>query len=339
MATPTKSEIISKATEMWKTDRAKANDPSFDINPEYSELLESGYISSARSELMYNLETKNKQWIDVDNFQSFSFDSVEIMKTTGFVSGSRGSGKTDIAMMISDKLMNENINVIVFDPSTDWIQRSNIPEYMTVKPYDDLPIPERSVVFDISHLTPLNQQKIVENFAKKLFEYQLNNSAKRFFLVLEEAQIFFPLNSLRSKNTQNSMRLVTVGRNVGTSLCAVSQYPALIDKELIKNSGQIWIGYTTEMNTLRYWKGILGSYTDKLKELSSGQFLYYHKNNIGLTEIESYEGTTAKEQIVVSEPKLITVPVRTTHNYAVAKSLIISLLLIMAIAYGLTQML
>jgi hypothetical protein len=135
------------------------------------------------------------------------------------------------------------------------------------------------------------------------------------------------------------MRILTVGRNVNVSVCAISQFPALIDKELVKHSGQIYIGYCSEPNTLSYWRGILGKTTDQLKTLKNGEFVYYCRNEISKIQIELYEGTTTKEQIVVSEPKLITVPVRTTHDYAVAKSLIISLLLIMAIAYGLTQML
>lgn len=182
MTTPTKAEIISKAVEMWKNDRAKANDPSFDINPEVSELQEGGYLSSARSELMRNPETKYAEWQNTENFVDFQFDLKEAMQTTIFVSGSRGVGKSDIAMYAVDQLKNEGIICVVFDSSVDWLKRSSITRYITVQTYTVLEVPNESTIFDISLLTPMEQQKTVESFCKKLFEFQLN-SDKHYYLV------------------------------------------------------------------------------------------------------------------------------------------------------------
>ena len=82
--------------------------------------------------------------------------------------------------------------------------------------------------------------------SKTLFEFQLN-SAKRFYVIFEEAQTSFPLYAMRSKNFQNSLRVVSVGRNVGVSACAISQFPSLVDKELVKNAQQIYVGVTSEI--------------------------------------------------------------------------------------------
>jgi hypothetical protein len=229
------------------------------------------------------------------------FDTVEAMRTTAFVSGSRGTGKSDVAMMIAEQLQNEGVTIAVFDSSLDWIRRSSISHYVTVQPYSKLEVPEQSMIFDISQLTPLQQQETVENFNKRLFESQLN-SEKRFFVVFEESQLYFPLNGMRSKKCQNSMRLLTVGRNLGISVCAISQFPATCDKELIKNSGQIYVGYCAEPNTLSYWLGLLGNKTFELKNLQNGQFLYYNRNKISKTQIEPFEGITAKTEIINEKP-------------------------------------
>jgi len=301
MTTPNKSQIVEKATELWRTERARANDPSYDLTPEIEELREGGYLSSAQGALMHSLEREHSEWVhngsELENFDDFQFDVAESMQTTAFVSGSRGVGKSDICMRIAEELQSRGIIVIVFDPSMDWLKRSNIEKYITVTPYSDLPIPETSTIFDVSRLTPNQAQESVENFCGKLFEFQVGNSAKRFYLVLEEAQIYFPLNSLRSRKTQNSVRLLTVGRNFNISICAVSQFPSLIDKELIKNASQIWIGCTSELNALKYWKGILGKHVEKLKDLLNGQFVYYCRNKITTIEIEPYESTVQKTQI------------------------------------------
>jgi len=266
-----------------------------------SELREDGYLSVAKSELMRdNCKAENEKWNEYnENLESseFHFNAKEGMNTTTFISGSRGVGKSDVAMRIVDELKNDGVVCIVFDPSRDWVQRSSVSQYFTVKPYSDLPIPESNTVIDISQLTPMQQQGIVELFCKNLFEFQLDKSTKKFYIVLEEAQLFFPLNSLRSLKTQNSMRILTVGRNFSVSLCAISQFPALIDKELVKHAGQIFIGYTSETNTMQYWKGILGKKAEDLKTLQNGEFVYYCRNKINKIQIEPYDNNTFKTEI------------------------------------------
>jgi len=308
MTTPRKEEIIAKALELYYYDMAKSGIQNVNT-PEISELCESGYLSSARSSLMHNLETQHSEWIhngsESENFVDFQFDDAEAMRTTSFVSGSRGVGKSDVAMRIAQELHNEGITVIVFDPSMDWLKRSSIAQYFTVKPFSDLPIPETSTIFDISRLTPNQAQQTVERFCKMLFEFQVDTAVKRFYIVFEEAQIYFPLSALSSKNTQNTMRLLTVGRNFNVSMCAISQFPALVSKELIKHSGQLFLGYASEPNTLTYWKGILGKKAEQLKELDNGEFIYFNRNKISKINIEPFESNTVKTRIEVPEPQTL----------------------------------
>jgi hypothetical protein len=303
MGIPNKHQIVEKAIELWKNDRVRANDPSFDLTPEIEELREGGFLSAAQSALMRNPESKNAEWLDSSKDAetlAFQFDTKEGMTTTTFISGSRGVGKSDVAMKISDQLMKEGILVVVFDCSGDWVKRSGIRRYLKADPLSDLAIQDQNVIVDTSMLTPMQQQNCVEWFCRKLFEYQLN-SAKRFYLIFEEAQIFFPLNSLRSLRAQNTMRILTTGRNFGVSLCAISQFAATIDKELVKHAGQIFLGYASEQNTLAYWKGILGKKAEDLKKLQNGQFVYFNRNKISLTEIEPYESDVCKTQIQIPE--------------------------------------
>lgn len=130
MTCPNKKAIIEKAIELFHNERAKNGDPSFNIEPEISELSEGGYLSSAQSELMRNPESKNAEWKsyneNLENSSDLKFDVKEGMATTTFITGSRGIGKSDAAMKISDQLMKEGILVVVFDCSGDWIKRSGI---------------------------------------------------------------------------------------------------------------------------------------------------------------------------------------------------------------------
>lgn len=334
MTTPRKAEIIAKATELFHHERFKNGDPSFDIEPELNELRESGFLSAARSSLMTSVERKNEQWLkkteSVENLADFQFDIKEAMQTTCFISGSRGVGKSDIAMRIAQELQNDGIIIITFDPSCDWLKRSSIEQYFTVKPFSNLPIPACSTIFDLSRLTPIEMRQCVEGFSKKLFDCQVDNSEKNFYLVFEEAQIYFPLSALSSKNTQNTMRLLTVGRNFDVSLAAISQFPALVSKELVKHSQQIWIGCCAEPNTLKYWHGLIGKYSEKLRQLSNGEFIYYCRNKIGKIQIEPFENNTVKTRIVLPEPNSVE-PIKPKEQISVVPLLRLGVILGFAI--------
>jgi DNA helicase HerA-like ATPase len=198
----------------------------------------------------------------------------------------------------------------------------------------DLQIPETSIIFDISLLTPLEQQRTVEVFCQKLFQYQLNSN-KRFYLVFEEAQIYFPLNSIRAKRYQYTTRVLTVGRNVGISICAISQFPSLIDCELRKNAQQIYVGCSSEPNTLAYWKGILGKNADQLKDLQNGEFLYYCRNKLSKIQIEPYENHTTKTRIAIPEPIIQPIPQPKQNNTHTISTLITAFLWFTAILLAL----
>lgn len=193
MTTPKRAEILEKALELYAKDQYRNGcEQLAEITPEYSELAESGYISTAMSELMRdNPSHAVQEWQDYDaeteNLEGFKFDTREAMNTTTFISGSRGTGKSDTAMYAVDQLKNEGIICVAFDSSLDWIRRSSISRYVTLRPYSILEVPMESTIFDISLLTPMEQQKIVEHFSEKLFTYQLNSN-KKYYIIFEECQ-------------------------------------------------------------------------------------------------------------------------------------------------------
>ena len=339
MTTPDKKAIIEKAIELWRQDRIRANDPSFDINPEIEELREGGYLCVAQSQLMMSLAREHeefKEYADhTENFNDFQFDKIEAMQTTTFISGSRGVGKSDVSMRIVDQLTSEGIICVAFDSSMDWLKRSSISRYVTIKPYSDLKIPDQNTIIDMSMLTPNQQQAIVERFCEKLFEHQINDMANKYYLVFEESQLYFPLNSIRAKRYQYTTRVLTVGRNVGISLCAISQFPSLIDAELRKNAQQIYIGCTSEKNAVNYWRSILDKNADQLKNLQNGEFLYYCRNKLSKIQIEPYESNIQKHQINIPEPIIQPIPQPKQNNTQAISTLIVAFMWFTAIVLAL----
>lgn len=302
MGMPNKQQIVEKAIELWKNDRVRANDPSFDITPEIEELREGGYLSSSQSALMRNPESKNAEWLkesESAETSAFTVDIDTLFESNGLILGSRHTGKSDVGMFVSDVCIEKGSIVVVFDPSLDWIARSSIKQYVKVEPYRTLDAPCESTIFDTSLLSPSEHARIVENFAKNLFEYQAQASNRKQYLVIfEESHTYFYQGCMRSKNLANCVRLLSVGRNVGIACVLISQFASMLDKFAIKHStSQMWCGFTREPNDLMYLKQILGSDVKELSKLSDGQFIYLTRNAIQKISIEPYTSTTPKSAI------------------------------------------
>ncbi|MCW4042601.1 MAG: hypothetical protein NWE90_02605, partial [Candidatus Bathyarchaeota archaeon] len=222
------------------------------------------------------------------------------------------TGKSDLAMLICERAMKQNTIIVVFDPSQDWIRRSSIKRYLKVESYTNLEIPSESLVYDLSLLSPIESQKVVERFSKRLFNYQAKipeDKRRQYLVILEESHTYFYQGSMQSKRMQNSVKMLSVGRNVDIAVLLISQFASMLDKFAIKHSiSQVWFGYTREPNDLKYLRLILGDNAEQLKKLEDGELLYLTRNGISKIAIEPFSSTIARTQIKIPEPKLIQIP-------------------------------
>lgn len=328
---PKREEILAHARELFFQQSYRSGIQNVN-NPEDSELLEGGFYQQAVSELMTSVERKNEKWINtVSENSDFTVDVQQLFESNALVLGSRHTGKSDIAMMISDKVMLEKAVVVVFDPSLDWIARSSIPRVMKVEPYSVLDVPCESTIFDISLLSPSQQQRTVENFSEKLFQSQASNPERKACVVIfEEAHTYFYQGCMRSKNLANCVRVLSVGRNVSIGCVLISQFASMLDKFAIKHStSQAWFGFTREPNDLNYLKQILGSDVKELSKLKDGQFLYLTRKGLSKINIEPYQSVIQKQQITIPEPQPL--PTNEPRPRASDSTIAIARLVLMAI--------
>jgi hypothetical protein len=217
----------------------------------------------------------------------FSFSVEEALKTGFYVSGTPGSGKSDIAMMCADELRKAGAIVMVWDPSQDWPERYPINYVIQFRnpPFALENIQLKDAIFDTSTLTVLQMQEVVDRFCWLLYNYQAKKTKeerKQFFLIFEEAQVIIPQGVARAKRLQNVMRIVTVGRNYKIRLGLVTQFASTVDKDVLKAAKQRWFGWTDEMNDARYISNFIGEEEAKsLRYFNSGEFMYnYTARNI-----------------------------------------------------------
>jgi hypothetical protein len=303
MTCPNKAQIVQKAIELFHKERFRNGDPCFSVTPTTEELSENGFIQTARSMLMtdqYRSQVEGKDY--VENLEDFTFDVSEALQNGIYTVGTRGCGKSDLNMMLAEKLQKQGIIVITFDPSLDWVKRSNIQNYVTVQPYAPITIPNESMVYDLSTIAPLQQREFVERFNRALVEYQINSTKEQwYFCIFEEAHTYFYQGSMRSKAMQYTVRALTQGRNFRISMALISQFSSMLDKDTMKFMNQRFFGVSNEPNDISYLKGFLNKHAQELKTLDSGEFLYFNKGKISKVSIEPYETTIQKQQITIPQ--------------------------------------
>lgn len=238
-----------------------------------------------------------------------------------FVSGGKGSGKTNLMKIFVNELMGKTVPshrlltkgeprkvvVHVIDPSQAWL-RSPIPYYQTVTLEDvtsgkiEIPLNE-SMVYDVSRLYVYDQKLFIGELLGSVFELIVNNPIPVWiYFVIEEAQLIFPSGSLRALWAQEGLRAITVGRNYDETVSTLTQYPATVSTNLIKAVGLGYFGISWESNDLRKLQRFVRWKRAKVDEtfpsLKVGEFVYLKTGrNACATKI------TTPEFIPKSEPK------------------------------------
>jgi len=275
------------------------------------------------------------------------FDTTEAMKSGVYASGTTGVGKSDILMEIADKLMKEGVIVVVFDPTQDWQNRSSIQQWQ--KPnLSFLPISHTSIIYDLSGMTSNRMQEMIEDFCNRIMYIKAHEkNFPKFFLIFEEAHTYFPQGCMTAKRCQNTVKMMTQGRNFGVRFACITQFASLIDKNAMRYMRQRYFGSTDEPNDVEYIKRFFPKKNQEdinvtLGTLQAGQFIYKNGNKTELVQIQPFKSETKPQEIVSSNPSpappsIINKP---HSNGATAKAMatiIVAILWFLAIVYAISH--
>jgi len=249
---------------------------NFDTTPEPEELNEEGYTQRARNELMrsegYEAFEDLKDELGEKGFKIVKAKKVEhvndycpnledfpieqILREGSFITGGRGSGKTNLLKLLVQKASTQKVKVKVFDPSLAW---KSYP-LERIKVNSDYAPNLWNRVYDLSRLSVLDARNFVSSMIHRDLKEAIISTDMGYMpkclVVFEEAQNLVPTNSLRSEKFMEISRFVTQGRNFGMSYIASTQRPASVDINLIENSGvNYWFRLQGARNIqkARYW--------------------------------------------------------------------------------------
>ena len=117
-------------------------------------------------------------------------------------------------------------------------------------PLTELVVPGRATVINLRGAPPYQQQLVVTQITRHLFEARKLNKLPPFMLVLEEAHQFCPQQG-RARSSNVLHTIASEGRKFGLGLCVVSQRPAMVDKNVLSQCNTQVILKVTNPNDLK----------------------------------------------------------------------------------------
>ncbi len=130
-------------------------------------------------------------------------------------------------------------------------------------------------------------------------------------IVFEECQTYLYNGCMRSsENFESIIDYITIGGNFHTSYLAITQFPAMVDKAIVKAAQQRYFGLTSEKNDVNYVKSFIGDMdSNRIKSslgidakdkrfvthfLKRGQFVYQHLGDVQLMQCQKYVAAQPK---------------------------------------------
>jgi len=319
MTTPTKQEIENKARELY----FKAERDQY-ITPTKVELVESGYTYEAKSQLMRNQEKHEvmaylEQMANENGYtllkqkpsklakqikpSDFEIDVNEALRSGVFICGGKGATKTNLAKIITDKLLRLGYVVKVFDISKAWL-KSSIPYVVEITNNIRMNINlYRSVMFDLSRLLPKDAKRFISLILAAEWDMQvrLTEQQRRWIVyVFEETQMLTPQGHLRSNEAQQILRLMTTGRNYNLGYIAITQRPALCDTSVFELTFQKYFARMNGENDLRKVANYIGAKAYDLEKLRLGEFFYDKGSETKWITTEEFKAETVPQVLSTS---------------------------------------
>lgn len=185
----------------------------------------------------------------------------ECKKSNALVTGTNQQGKSRLAMALTDKLMGQGWQVIVFDNVGIWKNKSSIPLYYTVSETTmKYILPKHgSIIYDISLLLPSYQKEFCENVLKDVWDSRIRSESNQWLLVVfEEFQLY--AKNVRGNVSQNILRIMSVGANHKIRCLGITPDLSLIDCAFIRLANQRYhFRLGNEPNAKRRFRAYYGS--------------------------------------------------------------------------------
>lgn len=239
-------------------------------------------------------------------------DAQELVTGRTCVIGQSGSGKSYLIAVLCEQLLQNNIAFCIVDTEGEyfslkekfqmlWVGGEEADVNIEIDFYDLITQSIRNnvpLILDVSDV--LDQRKVVSGFAGKLYEIE-NEVRQPYLLIVEEADKFVP----QSKDSLKELEEISKrGRKRGLGMLVATQRPSLVNKNVLSQCGNQFIGKLTTENDL---KAVDLFFADRkelelLPKLNTGEFFVMGNTVKEKTRMQTIRRITQHKGLT---PKLI----------------------------------
>lgn len=257
--------------------------------------------------LVYKMESKKMS--NAENMlgnKHTPIDLEEAKKSNILITGTNQQGKSLLAMSISDILMRNQWQILVFDNVGHWRKKSSIPLYYKVSETTMryvLPL-HTSMIYDISLLLPSYQKEFCEMVLKDVWNSRIESEPQKWLLVLfEEFQLY--AKNVRGNVSQNILRLMSVGANHKARCLGITPDMSLIDCAFIRLANQRYhFRLGNEPNAKRRFRAYYGLDWCRIAQtLDVGYTIYYNNEKLRIQKIPLFRSNVRPQHYIEHRPQ------------------------------------
>ncbi len=259
------------------------------------------------------MEEEIKLLIGKSEDKDVLIDAQDLVTGRTCVIGQSGSGKSYLVAVLCEKLLENNISFCIVDTEGEYFSLKEKYDVLWVggkssdvdiEATDLLDLARKvvesnvPVIFDVSDV--LEERDYVSRFSKALYDI-CTHLRTPYLLIVEEADKFVP----QSKNSLKEIEEISKrGRKRGLGLLVATQRPSLVNKNVLSQCGNQFIGKLTTENDL---SAVDLFFVDRkelelLPKLKVGEFFMMGNLSQEKTKIKSVQRATKHKGLT---PKLV----------------------------------
>jgi hypothetical protein len=220
--------------------------------------------------------------------ESVSLPVVELLTGRGFVTGKSGSGKSNSASVIAERLLDNEFGLLIVDIDGEYYGLKEAYEILHVGADEECDIQVTTdhaeklaglaleqnvpIILDVSsYLDESEAEAMLTEVARSLFA-KAKKQKQPFLLLVEEIHEYIPEQGSVGECGQMLIKIGKRGRKHGLGLCGISQRPADVKKDFITQCDWLLWHRLTWQNDTRVVRRILdGKYADAVESLDDGE--------------------------------------------------------------------
>ncbi|MFT4944702.1 MAG: hypothetical protein ACI9K3_000639 [Halovenus sp.] len=220
--------------------------------------------------------------------ESVSLPVVELLTGRGFITGKSGSGKSNSASVVAERLLDNELGLLIVDIDGEYYGLKEEYEILHAGGDEECDIQVTTdhaeklaglaleqnvpIILDVSsYLDESVAERLLTAVARSLFA-KAKKQKQPFLLLVEEIHEYIPEQGSVGECGQMLIKIGKRGRKHGLGLCGVSQRPADVKKDFITQCDWLLWHRLTWQNDTRVVRRILdGTYADAVESLDDGE--------------------------------------------------------------------